>query len=85
MSLIASGDSLVVFRDGSFADGRSFFVNQPGSAACFDAATLEAIDCAPLEKEKREALERLTVSDLVIYSDLIPSLELAEALPQPSS
>lgn len=68
---------LVVFRDGSFADGRSYFLNRLGpvsAATCYDATTGHALDCQPLAERRIEARRRLEVSDLIIEGDLIPSL-----------
>ncbi|MDP8922323.1 MAG: LTA synthase family protein, partial [Chloroflexota bacterium] len=69
--------SLVVFRDGSFADGAHYFVNRLGpisAATCYEAATGQAVDCQPLAERRLEARRRLEASDLIIEGDLIPSL-----------
>ncbi len=73
-------DSLVVFRDGGFADGRHYVVTGVDPAApeiCHEAATGRAIDCGPLEARRGEALTRLRVSDLIIRGDLLPALAAA--------
>jgi phosphoglycerol transferase MdoB-like AlkP superfamily enzyme len=70
-------DSLVVFRDGSFADGRHYFVNRFGStfsATCYEVGTGRELDCGLLEERRREALERLEISDLIVQGNLIPAL-----------
>lgn len=71
-------DSLVVFRDGSFTDGRYYFVNRFGpisNSTCYEAATGRSLDCAALEARRREAIERLQISDTIVYGDLIPTLQ----------
>ena len=69
-------DGLVVFRDGSFADGKHFFINSDSSAyssGCREVETLLALDCRLLEKGRRDAQERLKISDLIITGNLIPA------------
>jgi lipoteichoic acid synthase len=81
-------DSLVVFRDGSFADGYHYLVQRLGSLgpACYEAASGRSVDCALLEARRREARERLEVSDLIVQGNLIPSLrEGASAAPANNS
>ena len=64
-------DQLVAFRDGGFVDGHGYYVNQPGAAPlCYDVAAGPA-DCAGFEAQRREALERLRVSDLIIRGNLV--------------
>jgi phosphoglycerol transferase MdoB-like AlkP superfamily enzyme len=68
---------LVVFRDGSFADGTHYFVNRFGpvsASSCYEAATGRAFDCGPLAGLRREARQRLEISDLIIRGDLIPAV-----------
>jgi hypothetical protein len=36
--------------------------------------TGRAIDCSGIDRQRREALERLQVSDLIVRGDLIPTL-----------
>ena len=75
--LTRPGQSLAVFRDGSFADGSHYFVNRFGrlaSSRCYEAATAERIDCEPFEATQRDARERLELSDLIVQGDLIPAL-----------
>ena len=70
-------DSLVVFRDGSFTDGKYYFINRFGPASnstCYEIATGRKIHCELLEERRREALKRLEVSDLILRDDLIPTL-----------
>jgi len=74
-------DSLVVFRDGSFADGRHYFINHFGgisASACYEAETGRTLDCGQLEERRRGALEQLEISDLIIRGDLIPILRAAK-------
>ncbi len=75
--LTRAGPSLVVFRDGSFADGRHYFINRFGptsASSCYEADTGVRLDCGPLEGRRREARQRLEISDLIIQHDLIPAL-----------
>lgn len=70
-------NSLVVFRDGSFTDGKHYFVNRYGptsNSTCYDADTGITIDCALLESERRKALEELEISDLIIRGNVIEAL-----------
>ncbi len=70
-------DSLVVFRDGGFVDGRHFFVaerRRGSGATCYEAATARYVNCASLEEIHRAALERLRISDLIVQGDLIPAV-----------
>lgn len=69
-------DSLVVFRDGSFTDGATWYVRRIASKppACFDAKTGRSIDCSVAAERRREAQARLQISDLIIRGDLIPIL-----------
>ena len=75
--LTRPGESLAVFRDASFADGSHYFVNRFGrtlASRCYEAATAARIDCEPFEALRREARERLEISDLIVQGDLIPAL-----------
>ena len=68
---------LVVFRDGSFADGAHYFINRFGpvsASRCYEADSGRPLDCEPLEGRRREARHRLEISDLIIQGDLIPAL-----------
>ena len=70
-------NSMVVFRNGSFADGKYIFINrfrQTSQSACYEASTGRITDCKPLEEKRLKALERLEISDLIIHGDLIPAL-----------
>lgn len=70
-------DGLVVFRDGSFADGAHYFVHRFDATftpACYEVGTGRTLDCGRLEARRREARERLEISDLVVRGNLIPSL-----------
>ena len=71
-------DSLVIFRDGSFTDGRSYLVNRFGpieNSRCYEISRGQRIDCGPLEARRRQAREQLEVSDLIIRGDLIAGLK----------
>jgi len=74
--LTQGGTSLVVFRDGSFTDGTTWYARHVGRASgtCYAVKTGQRVDCRPVEPQRREARDRLEVSDLVIRGDLIPSL-----------
>jgi lipoteichoic acid synthase len=75
--LTREGPSLVVFRNGSFADGRHYFINRFGptsASSCYDAKTGRTLDCELLEARRREARERLEISDLIVQGNLIPAL-----------
>jgi lipoteichoic acid synthase len=77
-------DSLVVFRDGGFTDGAHYFVNRFGStfsATCYEAGPGRVVDCQLLEERRREALERLEISDLIVQGNLIPALRDAGGAP----
>ena len=70
-------DSFVVFRDGSFVDGKHFLLNRFGSisnSTCYDVRSGRAIDCKALEADRRRAREELEASDSIIRGDLIPEL-----------
>jgi lipoteichoic acid synthase len=72
---------LVVFRDGSFADGAHYFVNRLGptsASSCYAAATGQQLDCEPLAERRRQARQRLEISDLIVEGDLIPALTAGE-------
>jgi hypothetical protein len=74
---LTSGSSLVVFRDGSFADGEHYFINHVGpitSASCYESKTGLPADCTRLEGRFGEAKNGLEVSDSIIREDLIPAL-----------
>ena len=68
--------SLVVFRDGSFTDGTTWYVHRVGLTAgtCYAVKTGRRVDCAVVHDQRREARNRLEVSDLVIRGNLIQSL-----------
>jgi phosphoglycerol transferase MdoB-like AlkP superfamily enzyme len=74
--LTSGHGSLVVFRDGSFTDGRTWYAHRVGLAAgtCYAVNTRQRIDCAGIEPRRREARDRLEVSDLVIRGNLIEGL-----------
>ena len=68
--------ALVVFRDGSFTDGTTWYVHRVGLAdgTCYAVKTGRRVDCAGVAEQRREARARLEVSDLVVRGDLVPSL-----------
>lgn len=82
-------DSFVVFRDGSFVDGKHLFLNGFGTIStsrCYEVASGKLFDCGPLEGKRRDALEQLEMSDLILRGNLIPFLRAAkriEAGPMP--
>lgn len=61
----------------SFADGSHYLINHFGAisaSTCYDAETGQALDCRRLEEQRRDVLEQLEISDLIIRGDLIPIL-----------
>ena len=71
--------SLVVFRDGSFTDGTTWYAHRVGSTAgtCYAVKTGRRVDCAIVAGQRRDARARLEVSDLVVRGDLVPILHAA--------
>jgi lipoteichoic acid synthase len=71
--------SLVVFRDGSFTDGTTWYAHRVGVTAgtCYAVKTGQRVDCSMVAGQRREARNRLEISDLVVRGDLIPSLHAA--------
>ncbi|HSE04272.1 MAG TPA: LTA synthase family protein [Methylomirabilota bacterium] len=69
-------NSLVVFRDGSFTDGTTWYAHRVGATAgtCYAVKTGQRVDCGAVAEQRREARTRLEISDLVVRGDLIPSL-----------
>jgi lipoteichoic acid synthase len=74
--LTQSQSSLVVFRDGSFTDGTTWYAHRVGltDGTCYAVKTGGRVDCAVVAQQRREARARLEVSDLVVRGDLVPSL-----------
>ena len=73
--LTAPGNSLVVFRDGSFVHGTTVCVRPSSATAttqCRDTATWRTLDPEGLRGTAEEALRRLKVSDALLAGDLIP-------------
>jgi lipoteichoic acid synthase len=69
--------SMVVFRDGGFADDTHYYIQRFGTEsgpACFEIASGQPVDCILLESQRRAARERLEISDLIVQGDLIPLL-----------
>jgi lipoteichoic acid synthase len=75
--LTRDAPSLVVFRNGSFADEMHYFINVFGptsASSCYEVETGQKLDCVPLDGRRREARRRLEISDLIIEGNLIPTL-----------
>jgi lipoteichoic acid synthase len=68
------GDSLVVFRDGSFADGQHYLIRLGRRSSCFERKTGRAIGCDALEPKLARSQDQLLTSDFIIQGNLIPSL-----------
>jgi phosphoglycerol transferase MdoB-like AlkP superfamily enzyme len=64
---------IVVLRDGSFIDDRFVFLDGP-RPECYATIPVKSVDCRGLADRHREAVERLTISDLILRGDLIPQL-----------
>lgn len=84
--------SLVVFRDGSFTDGLTWYAHRVGLTAgtCYAVRTGRRVDCNGVEERRREARTRLEISDFVIRGNLIQSLTQprrgpVEVLPLPGA
>ena len=78
--LTAGRHSLVVFRDGSYADGAHFFLNNFGPitrSRCYSGADAKAVSCEPLVSRRDQARQRLLVSDSIVAGDLVPALHRA--------
>ena len=75
--LTANRPSLVVFRDGSFADGEHYLVKRYGPinlSTCYAASNGSTVPCANLQERHNEAMTRLEISDLIIRGNLIRTL-----------
>ena len=72
--LTKPGDSLVVFRDGSFADGQRHLIRLGLRSSCFESKTGRAVGCDALEPKLARSLDQLQTSDFIIQGNLIPSL-----------
>ena len=72
--LTKPGDSLVVFRDGSFADGQHHLIRLGLRSSCFESKTGRAVGCDALEPKLARSLDQLQTSDFIIQGNLIPSL-----------
>jgi phosphoglycerol transferase MdoB-like AlkP superfamily enzyme len=77
--LTQAQSSLVVFRDGSFTDGTTWYAHRVGLTAgtCYAVKTGQRVDCALVAEQRGEARARLEVSDLIVRGDLVPSLHAA--------
>lgn len=68
--LTTDGGRMVVFRDGSFTDGRIAHLARVGGAPrCYEVGTGGAVTCN--ERLREEARDRLWASDVMLRSDLI--------------
>jgi lipoteichoic acid synthase len=74
--LTAANGALVVFRDGSFTDGMTWYAHRVGLVAgtCYAVDTRRPFACTGIEQRRREARNRLEISDLVIRGNLIQGL-----------
>ena len=72
--LTRRADSLVVFRDGSFADGQHHLVRLGLRSSCFESKTGQTVDCDPFEPKRVRSLDQLQTSDFIIKGNLIPEL-----------
>jgi lipoteichoic acid synthase len=72
--LTKPGDSLVVFRDGSFADGQQHLIRLGLRSSCFESKTGRAVGCDALESKLARSLDELQTSDVIIQGNLIPAL-----------
>jgi phosphoglycerol transferase MdoB-like AlkP superfamily enzyme len=81
--LLAPGNPLVVFRDGSVIAGRFAAIesSEPRQRGCFDIRSGARTDCAALNGARRMAREQMEISDLVIRGDLIETLRRPPARP----
>jgi phosphoglycerol transferase MdoB-like AlkP superfamily enzyme len=76
-NLLAAESNLVVFRDGSFTDGRRHFLRRFGpvdASLARDERTDRPLHPGQLERERQEAARELRVSDLIIAGNLLPWL-----------
>lgn len=75
---VSGGDSeLVVFRDGSFVDRDTYFINNFGPierSRCYASQTGLPTPCAPLAGRRAEARRRLRLSDRIVRGDLVQPL-----------
>ena len=72
--LTKPGDSLVVFRDGSFADGQHHLIRRGLRSSCFESKTGRPVGCDALEPKLARSLDQLQTSDFIIQGNLIPLL-----------
>jgi len=74
--LLAAGEPLVAFRDGSVITGDWAWIDsiERELRGCFDIRSAARIDCAALAGARRKAREQMEISDLVIRGDLVTSL-----------
>ena len=70
-------NSLVVFRDGGFADGWHYFIDPSDLGPdflCYEVQTDRQVSCESLRGRRRQALEQLEISDLIIQGNLVPAM-----------
>jgi glycerophosphoryl diester phosphodiesterase len=74
--LLAPGEPLVTFRDGSVIAGRyaSIDSSKRETRGCFDIESAARIDCAALAAARRHAREQMEISDLVVRGDLVATM-----------
>jgi lipoteichoic acid synthase len=67
------GDATVVFRDGSFVDGRFAFLNGIGttSARCYELASGGRVDCAALAPARDRVRQQLDVSEEILATNAL--------------
>jgi phosphoglycerol transferase MdoB-like AlkP superfamily enzyme len=77
--LTFGGDSLVVFRDGSFINGRHYAVNRFGpieNSTCYEWLSGRRVNCTTMTDQRQLAREQLEISDAILRFNLVPSVAL---------
>ena len=72
--LTKPGEALIVFRDGSYADGQHHLIRLGRRSSCFESRTRREVGCDALEPMRARALDQLQTSDFIIQGNLIPRL-----------
>jgi phosphoglycerol transferase MdoB-like AlkP superfamily enzyme len=75
--LTFGGDSLVVFRDGSFINGRHYAVNRFGpieNSTCYEWLSGRRVNCTTMTDQRQLAREQLEISDAILRFNLVPSV-----------
>ncbi len=73
--LTVERENAVIFRNGSFISGDGYLTRGMGSFRsnkCYQISTGREMDCTALNAKQAEVVERLKISDLIIYGNLIP-------------